>query len=201
MISVLDLGLGNMLSVIRALDRLGARPRLVSNAEDLRLDRDVVVPGVGSFDAGMAVLRERRLDHRLKTIAADGSARILGLCLGMQLMFEASTEGLSSGLGIVGGEVVRLQPQGSMRVPHMGWNHVTVSRETEVTERLPKPTRFYFAHSYYAIPQDSSIVTLSAEHGLTFCASFEMDGLIGAQFHPEKSHRYGLEFLKGFTRK
>jgi len=158
----------------------------------------VVVPGVGSFDAGMASLRARGLDRRLKTIAADGSAKILGLCLGMQLMFDSSSEGISKGLGIVSGEVLKLQPQAMTRVPHMGWNYVTVRRETRVTGCLSEPSRFYFAHSYYAVPRDDDIVTLSAEHGVEFCASFEKDNLVGAQFHPEKSHRYGLEFLKGF---
>ncbi len=198
MIHVLDLGLGNPLPVVRMVERAGGKPTLTADSDDLDANSIVVVPGVGAFDAGMSRIRDRGFDAALQEIAASENGRILGLCLGMQLLLASSDEGKTRGLGLVPGSVKRLPPDPAIRLPHMGWNFTHVERKTTVTEALPPGPRFYFAHAYFADIEERQAVTLSVHHGITFCAAFEVGNVFGAQFHPEKSHRYGLQFMRGF---
>ena len=199
MIFVLDLGIGNPLAVLRMVERAGGRATLSRSGADLTTSSAVVVPGVGSFDAGMVALRQRGFDEALRRIALGGEGRILGLCLGMQLLFDGSAEGSHPGLGIVPGYCRPIPSSRDVYVPHMGWNRVTVERMSPTTARLPADARFYFAHGFFAEPADPSCVTLSVVHGRSFCAAIEVANVVGAQFHPEKSHRFGLEFVKGFV--
>lgn len=199
MIFVLDLGIGNPLAVLRMVERAGGRAKLSRRGDDLTASSAVVVPGVGAFDAGMVALRQRGFDEALWRIAYEGEGRILGLCLGMQLLFDRSAEGSKPGLGIVHGHCSRIPARRGLRVPHMGWNRVTVERRSPMTDHLPADARFYFAHSFLAEPDDPSAITLSVLHGRSFCAAFEVANVVGAQFHPEKSHRFGLAFMKGFV--
>ncbi len=199
MISVLDLGVGNALAVLRMVERSGGKAHLARNADDLTTESVVVVPGVGAFDAGAAALKSRGFDEVLTQIASGGEGRILGLCLGMQLLFDGSAEGSSPGLGIVPGVCKKLPSSSGVRVPHMGWNSVRVVEFSSTMEQLPDDPRFYFAHSFYVEPSSLSGVTLTANHGVQICAAFERPNVVGAQFHPEKSHRFGLSFMRGFV--
>lgn len=199
-IYVLDLGLGNPLPVARMIERAGGHPRLTSSAMDINANSSVVIPGVGAFDAGMHALRDRGFDSAIAEIADRGTGRILGLCLGMQLLFDESEEGSTPGLGLVRGIVRRIPTGLGVRVPHMGWNPVHVKRDSRLLRFLPPEPRFYFAHSYFAQPVDADLSSLSVHHGLDFCAALEKGNVVGAQFHPEKSHRFGLEFMRGFVR-
>lgn len=198
MISVLDLGLGNSLAVMRMVQRAGGQCSLAHSADDLRVDSRVVLPGVGAFDAGLQALRSRGLDDALKEIGRTGRGQILGLCLGMQLLLDGSDEGSDPGLGLIKGRAVRIPANMDTRVPHMGWNVVQVARPTAILQRLPPGPQFYFAHSFYANLDDPSLATLTVTHGLSFCAALESGPVLGAQFHPEKSHRFGLRFMEGF---
>jgi glutamine amidotransferase len=182
------------------IERAGGRAVLSKSAADLTAESTVVMPGVGAFDAGMAALKERGFDEALRQIADEGEGRILGLCLGMQLLFDGSAEGSSPGLGLIPGSCQRIPSNLGVRVPHMGWNVVKMENSGRITGLLPEDSRFYFAHSFIAEPRQQSWVTLSALHGLRFSAAIEKENIFGAQFHPEKSHRFGANFMRGFIK-
>ena len=191
MITVIDVGLGNVASVQNMLTRIGSTVRLVSSAEELVAGEPIVLPGVGSFDAGMERLSDAGLLEVLRTLPKEQP--ILGICLGMQLLGEASEEGQSVGVGRVKARF-RKFPPGLLPVPHMGWNHVDF-RSDPVFDDLPPEPRFYFTHSYYAECLDERDVAGRATYGVPFTAAFKHGETYGVQFHPEKSHRFGRSLL------
>ena len=195
LVGVLDYGMGNLRSVAKAVERVGGTPRLVVRPEEAEEADALVVPGVGAFGACMAGLRERGLDEVVRAFVAAG-VPVLGVCLGMQVLFEWSEEGDAEGLGLLPGKVRRL-PAG-VKVPHMGWNQVRWTRTNPITARVPDGTRFYFVHSYVcdASPEDTAGET---EHGVRFAAAVARGPLFGTQFHPEKSGAPGLEVYRAFV--
>lgn len=193
-IAVVDYGAGNLRSVTRALAAAGGAPRLVTGPDGLAGAGLVVVPGVGAFAPAMRRLRAAGMVEALRAVARAG-VPVLGLCLGMQLLFDESDEGggATEGLGILRG-VVRRLPAG-VKVPHMGWNTLEVARPDPVVAGLPEPAYVYFVHSYAVQPADPAVVVAWSTHGARFPAIVRAGTVVGFQFHPEKSSRLGARLL------
>ncbi|MDD2533193.1 MAG: imidazole glycerol phosphate synthase subunit HisH [Eubacteriales bacterium] len=190
MIAILDYEMGNLGSVAKALTYLGQRVEITSDPATIAKADRVILPGVGAMSYAAEQLQKKGLDLAIGDFLKTGRP-FLGVCLGMQLMFEASEEGDAKGLGILPGIVRRFQPQPGLKIPHMGWNQLTDSR----LALLPEGQHFYFVHSYYCDPADDSIVAAWSQHGTRFAAAVQQDNILLTQFHPEKSGDSGLKLL------
>lgn len=201
MIAVIDMGMGNLQSVCRACEHVGAQIAVASKPNDLERCRAIILPGVGAFGDGMWQLRERGFADALHKQAKAGKP-ILGICLGMQLLAEEGEEyGLHTGLGLIRGRVVRLQPSGNGdRIPHIGWCDVRVEHSASILFReIPSDSSFYFAHSYVMACADSTASVATFAFGKDRpAAAVEQGSIFGVQFHPEKSQDVGLELLHNF---
>jgi len=197
-IAVLDFGMGNRRSVEKAFEHTGARAVITADHAEIEAADGIVLPGVGAFPMAMKNLRKLELDRVIgERLAA--AVPVLGICLGMQLLFEASSENEGGwGLGLLGGRVDRLEAPG-LKIPHIGWTPVTWNKRTLLTEGLPDDCPFYIVHSYAAIPTDRSDVLGTANYGRPFVAAVERDNVFGVQFHPEKSSVNGLRLLANFA--
>jgi len=199
-IAVIDTGSGNLTSVRRALAKVGGSPIVTSDPDAVRRADRVVVPGQGAFGEWVAALTARHLEEALREVIAAGKP-YLGICLGLQVLFERSEEqGPVEGLGLLGGEVVRFRPEDpALKVPHIGWNAVESRIDDPLLSGIPSGAYFYFIHSYYVKPGDESIVALTATYGEPFVAAVRKDNLFACQFHPEKSQTVGLKLLDNFV--
>jgi glutamine amidotransferase len=199
-IAILDYGMGNRRSVEKALEHVGAHATVTSDHARLRAAAGLIVPGVGAFPRAMDNLRELGLDELVRERVAAGTP-VLGICLGMQLAFDSSTElGGASGLGIVPGEVRALRT-GGLKLPHIGWNEVTFVKPTSpLVAELPSSCAFYHVHSLAPVPADEQDVLGTAEYGSTFVTAVQRGSFYGVQFHPEKSSAAGLRLLASFAR-
>ncbi len=198
MIAVVDYGMGNRRSVEKAIEHVGARAVITSDHDLVRSAEGVVVPGVGAFPRAMESLSALGLDDLVRERAAAG-VPVLGICLGMQLLFDASSEhGGAPGLGLLPGDVAYLDTAGE-RLPHIGWNLVTMRRSARLTAGLGASAAFYHVHSLACVPAEASDVVGTAQHGTTFASVVERDNVFGVQFHPEKSSREGLALLANFV--
>ena len=200
-ISVVDYGAGNVGSVVRMIERAGGMAHRISTPSEVRAATKLILPGVGAFDHGMSQLQERDLVEPLRDAVLDRKVPILGICLGMQLMCASSDEGVRRGLGWVDAEVVRFPPaeQTGLRVPHMGWNTLNVLRINALIHEAGVEQRFYFVHSFLVRCFDPALPTAVARYGIDFAAAFQQGNIHGVQFHPEKSHRFGLELMRHFV--
>jgi imidazole glycerol-phosphate synthase subunit HisH len=195
-IAILDVCSGNLRSVERALSHVGADVVVTRDAETVRKADKLVVPGQGAFGPFMRGLVERGLGDVLRERIAAGTP-YLGICLGLQVLFEHSEEGDCAGLGILRGEVRRLVPgDRALKIPHMGWNRVAA---TQQVPGIDDGAFVYFVHSYVVVPSDPSVTALESTHGVPFCAAIQKDNLFACQFHPEKSQAVGLRMLKTFV--
>jgi glutamine amidotransferase len=200
MITIIDYGIGNRGSIMTMLRRLGIPCRVSGDSDEIaRADR-LILPGVGAFDAGMSNLDARGLIASIHHAVRKRGTPLLGVCLGMQLMCERSEEGERPGLGLIAGTCVRFDPASApgLKVPHMGWAAVDVTQPGALFLQDDRP-RFYFAHSYYVVCRKREIVTAEAQHGVRFAAAIEDGNLFGVQFHPEKSHRFGMRLMQAFA--
>lgn len=197
-ISIISYGLGNLGSVVNMLKRVGTEAALVSTPDAVMASDRLLLPGVGAFDAGMALLNERGLTPAIQEFAATGRP-VLGICLGMQLLLDGSEEGTLSGLGLIPGRSVRIAPHSGLRVPHMGWNVVTPTREDPLVAGLEPESRFYFVHSYKVVPDRQEDVLGTTDYGETFASMVRDGNVMGAQFHPEKSHMFGMQVLRNYV--
>jgi imidazole glycerol-phosphate synthase subunit HisH len=197
-IAILDYGMGNLRSVEKALEHSGATPLRTRDHQQIRSCDGAVLPGVGAFPKAMQNVRELEFDVLLGELLA--SARpILGICLGMQLLFEASSENEGAwGLGLLGGRVERLSA-GGLKVPHIGWNEVRWTRHSPLTEGLPETCSFYFVHSFAPLALADDDVLGTSRYGDPFVCAVEREPVYGVQFHPEKSSAHGLQLLRNFT--
>lgn len=196
-VSILDLGLGNFNSVARMVQKIGRTVKSINTPEEILESERLVIPGVGNFLQGSKALKADNLESVIRDRLSVGRP-VLGICLGMQLLCDWSDEGHSQGLGALSANVERLSLDSQYKLPHMGWNSVSVEQQNPLLER-EVDHRFYFSHSYVAKPNDPSDVIATADYGGTFCAGFARGNLFGVQFHPEKSHRFGLNLLKNFV--
>lgn len=199
-IAIVDYGMGNRRSVEKALIRVGAAAVITGDHDAIRAADAVILPGVGAFPKGMANLREGELDGLLRERAASGTP-LLGICLGMQLLFESSSElgAQTAGIGLIGGHV-RAIDAGGLRVPHIGWNEVRFEQESALTADLPQSgCPFYHVHSYVADGVDANDLVGSTEYGERFPTIVGRANVFGTQFHPEKSSRHGLLLLSAFA--
>jgi len=194
-IEVIDLKIGNVASVCNMLRHLGFEARSVTDPSLSANPNWIILPGVGAFDHGRKRLRDSGFDGFLQSHA--NSTRILGICLGMQLLCEGSEEGVEPGLGLLRGRFVRFPDHTGtgLRVPHMGWNDTVFHGGDHHPSGFEESFRFYFVHSFHYRPTDSKIVWGLSEYGLRFASAIHRQNIYGVQFHPEKSHRYGMRFL------
>ena len=197
-VAIIDYGMGNLRSVEKALEHVGARAEVTGDPERARAADGVILPGVGAFPRAMERIRAAGLDELIAERAASG-VPILGICLGMQLIFSSSSElGGARGLGLVGGPVERLDA-GALKVPHMGWSPVDWTNDSPLREGLADGEPFYFVHSFVPRPADPADVLGTAEHGERFACAVEQGNVFGVQFHPEKSSAAGLRLLRNFA--
>lgn len=199
MITVVDYGMGNLGSVLNMFKRIGAEAVSADDPEAVAGATKLLLPGVGAFDNAMSRINESGLREVLDRKAMVERIPVLGICLGMQLLTRSSEEGRLPGLGWIGAAARRFPDSPSLKVPHMGWNAVLPAREDPLIDGLPEEARFYFVHSYYVLADDPGDSLLKAEHGIAFDAAIGHGNVYGAQFHPEKSHRYGMKLLQNFA--
>lgn len=198
MISVVDYGVGNLGSIVNMFKHVGVSATVVGDASQLSRATKILLPGVGSFDHAMRRIDESGLRDVLTRKALEDRIPILGICLGMQLMTRGSEEGVLPGLGWVDADVRRFPSDKNLKVPHMGWNEVHAVKESPLTSQLPEDARFYFVHSYRVHMDRPSDSLLRCGYGVEFDAAFSVGNLYGAQFHPEKSHRFGMQLFRNF---
>jgi len=196
MIAIIDYGMGNLRSVQKALEKVGAQAQITQNPDEIKKAQKVVLPGVGAMQPAMQKLKELKLMDPIKESIALGKP-FLGICLGLQLFFEKGYEGGEvEGIGIFRGTVERFS---SLKVPHMGWNQIKIERPTtRLLAGCENESHFYFCHSYFVRPKDPSVVAATTDYGVSFACAVEQNNIFGVQFHPEKSQSIGLKVLKNF---
>jgi imidazole glycerol-phosphate synthase subunit HisH len=200
-ITIIDYGMGNVHSVCNALTYLGFDSVVTSDADKIEASDILIFPGVGAFGQGMEELKKRNLIESIKEYIASGKP-FLGICLGMQLLFEESTEhGNFKGLGILKGKVVEFDKKQGLKVPHMGWNSLKTKQDNSIFEGIEDNSYFYFVHSYYVLPKQKNIIAGITEYGTDFCSMIIKDNIYAMQFHPEKSQKIGLKLLNNFLSK
>lgn len=199
MILIVDYQMGNLRSVQKGFEKVGHEALVSSNPADLALADKIVLPGVGAMADAVAELRRRELIEPIRTAIAANKP-FLGICLGLQMLFEVGYEdGRHEGLGVLPGEVVPFELPTEYKVPHMGWNQIEVKNRPPILDGIAEGAYFYFVHSYYVVPQDPQVVATQTEYGTNFCSMIWRDNLFATQFHPEKSQADGLRLLKNFA--
>jgi glutamine amidotransferase len=195
---LIDAGTGNLRSVQKALESIGANVLRTDDPQKVLTAKQVVLPGVGAFGDFMSGLRNRGLEAVIKAVAARGIP-LLGICVGMQALFDIGEEmGEHMGLGLLPGRVVRFAESLSMKIPHTGWNQVEVEKDTLLFDQVNAGAYVYFNHSYYCQPGNLSDVVATTDYGLQYACAVQRDNIYGVQFHPEKSQSVGLQILKNF---
>ena len=200
MINIIDYGSGNVGSVFNMLKKIGVESKVISKPSLIKSSEKLILPGVGAFDDGMTRLESFGwidfLDHNV----IKNKIPILGICLGMQLMTKSSEEGDKPGLSWIEADVKKFSSNNNLKIPHMGWNNIKPLINNQLFYELNNQSRFYHVHSYYVSLNDSSIEIASTHYGINFTSSFQKDNIFGVQFHPEKSHKYGMQLLSNFSK-
>ncbi len=202
MISIIDYGVANLGSILNMLRKVGARAELVSSKEAVARAEKIILPGIGAFDHGISALRERGLVDVLRKKVLDDKVPLLGVCLGMQMLGKVSEEGHLAGLGLLDAHCKRFSftDDHRQKVPHMGWSLLAPrQQESALLKGLDAKARFYFVHSYHMVCADPADVLATACYGSEFVAMVQRGNVFGAQFHPEKSHRFGMALLHNFA--
>lgn len=199
-IAVVDYDMGNLHSVCKGLEKAGATPKITNSTAEIEQADAVVLPGVGSFDPAVQQLRRKGLVEPIREAVASGKP-FLGICLGLQILFECSEEGSEPGLGIVAGKVRRFRSEPGLTIPHMGWNQLDLTQpHAPLWQNLPSVPWVYFVHSYYVDPLDPDVRAATVTHGTqTVTAAIARGNLMAVQFHPEKSSTTGLQILSNFV--
>lgn len=199
MIAIIDYDAGNIKSVEKALQKLGADVVITKDADVILSADKVILPGVGAFGDAMTNLKKYGLDEVIRQVVAKGTP-FLGICLGLQLLFERSDETPGvEGLGILKGEILRIPEKGDLKIPHMGWNSLHLQNNGRLFKGLKEQSYVYFVHSYYLKAEEEEIVKATTDYSVNIHASVEKDNVFACQFHPEKSSDVGLQILKNFV--
>ncbi|PIU84166.1 MAG: imidazole glycerol phosphate synthase subunit HisH [Elusimicrobia bacterium CG06_land_8_20_14_3_00_38_11] len=212
MITIIDCGMGNLRSVAKAFEHIGKKTIITSDRKKILKSSLVVLPGVGSFTAAMTNLKKLNLTETVKNIITVGKP-FLGLCLGLQILFEKSEEGNCLGLGIFHGKVRKFSYKRNLKIPHMGWNNIKLqitnypstlmshdrTGKLQIFKDIPDNSFFYFVHSYYVEPKDKKIIATTTNYGINFASSVFYKNIFATQFHPEKSQKNGLKLLKNYV--
>ncbi|MGH7806852.1 MAG: imidazole glycerol phosphate synthase subunit HisH [Thermodesulfobacteriota bacterium] len=200
MIAIVDYGMGNLRSVKKAFENLGFSTNVTKNPDQILNSDGLVLPGVGAFGDCMKNLEEYNLAKPIKNFIKNGKP-FLGICLGLQLLFEESEESPGiNGLGILKGNVVRFPRSGDekLKIPHMGWNQIELQKELPILKGIPQGSWFYFVHSYFPKPEDKSVNAVKTDYGIEFTSAVQKENIFACQFHPEKSSTLGLRILENF---
>jgi glutamine amidotransferase len=199
-VTVVRYGVANLGSIINMLQRIGVSARVVDDAKGILSAERLILPGVGAFDTGMSALHSYDMIGPICQRVAEG-VPILGVCLGMQMLGTGSAEGTQPGLGLLDAHCVRFNLTGDtrLRVPHMGWGRLKQRQSSPMLNGLPLTARFYFVHSYHLLCRNPGDILATCEYGIEFTAMIQRGNIVGAQFHPEKSHRYGMALLSNFA--
>ena len=201
MIAIIDYGMGNLRSVLKAIEAVGGRAEIANDPDQVRHADQVILPGVGAFADAIAELRKTGLDQAFIE-AVHAGKDCLGVCLGLQLLFEESDEdGVHKGLGLLPGRVVRFKKHPGLKIPHMGWNTLQIRRSIPLLHGLESSPSVYFVHSYHAVPSNPSDIVAEADYPNPFAAIVGHDNLTACQFHPEKSQRAGLAMYANFSKR
>jgi glutamine amidotransferase len=202
MIVIIDYGMGNLGSILNMLKKIGARAVISSEIQVIATADKLILPGVGAFDNGMRNLNERGFIEVLVRKVRTARTPILGICLGMQLFSKRSEEGSLEGLGWIDADTERFRfdgPIAGLKIPHMGWNTVQVVKESPLLNAMYEEPRFYFIHSYHVVCRNQTDVLTKTNYGIDFVSSVARENIIGVQFHPEKSHKFGMKLLQNFA--
>jgi glutamine amidotransferase len=202
MIIVIDYEMGNIGSIINMIKKAGCEAVLSSDLARIETAEKLILPGVGSFDTGMQNLDKLDLIDALRRRVIREKVPILGICLGMQLLSEKSEEGVLPGLGFISGQTVKFKfdhVNANLRIPHMGWNSVNIKKESPLFYEMYENPIFYFVHSYHIVCNNAEDVLTTTSYGYEFASSLQRENIFGTQFHPEKSHKYGLRLIKNFV--
>lgn len=201
MITIIDYGIGNLLSIKNMLKRIGVEAIITKSIEELKKAEKIILPGVGSYDYGMEQLTQSNLIPTLNEKVLTQKTPILGICLGVQLLTEGSEEGTLRGLGWVRGKTVAFDKSklaSNQKIPHMGWTDVYAFEKSKLFTGMYDEARFYFVHSYHLELTDEKDCLVKAKYGYEFAAGIEQENILGVQFHPEKSHKFGMKILENF---
>jgi glutamine amidotransferase len=202
MVTIINYGMGNLGSVQNMFKRIGVESEVTGDAEHIAKAKKLLLPGVGAFDAAMEKIEETGLRSILDKKVMEEKVPTLGICLGMQLLTESSEEGVLPGLGWVPAKSYKFnfEAGSKLKIPHMGWNRVFVKKESPLIKDLPEEPRFYFVHSYYIKCDNEGDVLTTTPYGSDFHSIIQRENVYGAQFHPEKSHKFGMKLLENFAR-
>lgn len=199
MIRIVDYGMGNLRSVQKAFEKLGVAAEIVTSPEQVSSAEKLVLPGVGAFRDAIHELERLKLVGPIREHLRQDKP-FLGICLGLQLLFDVSFEdGEWKGLGVLAGDVVRFPPSPDLKVPHMGWNTLELTRPSPLLQGVPADASVYFVHSYYVRPKDESVIAARTNYGISFTSMIARGSLFATQFHPEKSQKVGLKLLENFS--
>lgn len=201
MITIIDYGMGNLKSIKNMLKHLGVPSNISGNTDEILEAQKIILPGVGAFDNAMSNINSMGLKEILDRKIIDEKIPVLGICLGMQLLTEKSEEGSIKGLGYIKGKTVKFSfpKKENLKIPHMGWNTITILKESLLTKDMYGENRFYFVHSYHVVCKDPSDNLCNTFYGYDFISAFSRGNIYGVQFHPEKSHKFGMQILKNFS--
>ena len=198
-ISIINYGVSNLGSIQNMLKKIGIKAQIVSNKDEIINAKKLILPGVGSFDNGVTSLQKNNLFEAIIT-AANNDIPILGICLGMQLLGNSSEEGSLQGLGLIPGRTIKFSFRNNdLKIPHMGWNQIDPKKTNILIKNLDEESRFYFVHSYHFKPENEKYTLATTDYGINFNSIIYNNKIFGTQFHPEKSHKFGLKLLGNFA--
>ena len=201
MITIIDYGLGNLASIKNMLKRIGIKSIITDDPEKIAAAEKLILPGVGAFEMGMNYIREKGLLDVMNQRVLEDKIPVLGICLGMQLLSRHSEEGDAEGLGWIEGDTIKFdfEPSKNLKIPHMGWSEISQEHSSQLMHEMYEDPRFYFVHSYHVVCDDPEDVLLSVDYGMKVTCGVEKGNIMGVQFHPEKSHKFGMKLLSNFA--
>jgi imidazole glycerol-phosphate synthase subunit HisH len=200
MMVIVDYGVGNLRAIANMLKKTGTESIITNNRNQIEAASKLILPGVGAFDPAMRELQRLDLVNVLQDKVAGNKTPLLGICLGMQLLTKGSEEGTEKGLGWIPAYTYRFPQNSGLKVPHMGWSYIEILKKSPLTKEIAPQSKFYFVHSYFVKAENREHALLQVDYGTSFDAAIQHENIYGVQFHPEKSHRYGMKLLENFAK-